>query len=61
MLLVKSELRIEATLTPNTPNLDPTLTPSTPNCSDEPGGSNILHLTDLYTSKTLVTEQITNN
>ena len=45
---VKSELRIEATLTPNTPNLDPTLTPNTPNYSDEPGGSNIIYLTDLY-------------
>ena len=42
ILLVKSELRIEATLTPNTPNLDPTLTPNTPNYSDEPGGSNII-------------------
>ena len=48
ILLVKSELRIEATLTPNTPNLDPTLTPNTPNYSDEPGGSNIIYLTDLY-------------
>ena len=30
MLLVKSELKTEPTLTPNQPNLEPTLTPNQP-------------------------------
>ena len=48
ILLVKSELRTEPTLTPNTPNLDPTLTPNKPICSDDHfGGSNIIYLTHL--------------
>ena len=38
ILLVKSELRTEPTLTTNQPNLEPTLTPNQPNCSEEPGG-----------------------
>ena len=47
ILLVKSELRTEPTLTTNTPNLDPTLTPNKPICSDDQGGSNIIYLTHL--------------
>ena len=48
ILLVKSELKTEPTLTPNQPNLEPTLTPNQPNCSEEPGGSNNYYLTHLY-------------
>ena len=46
ILLVKSELRTEPTLTMNQPNLEPTLTPNQPKCSEEHGGSNNYYLTD---------------
>ena len=48
ILLVKSELKTEETLTTNQPNLEPTLTPNQSNCSEEHGGSNNYYLTDLY-------------